>query len=64
MMPDSEDPQPPSQVEESRVQHPTQIDDEEYQTHADAYMDAVHEEAEQIQEEREDVEVEYSVRFS
>ena len=62
-MPESEDPQPPSRVEESRVLQPTQIDDEEYQTHADAYMDAVYEKAEQIQEAREDVEVEYSVRF-
>ena len=61
MMPDSEDPQPPSRVEENRVLHPTQLEDEEYQMRADEYMDAVHEKAEEMQEGREDVEVEYAV---
>lgn len=63
LMPDSEDPQPPNRVEEHRMTQPTEIDEEEYHTHADQYMDAIHEKAEEMQEEREDVEVEYSVRF-
>ena len=40
----------------------TEIDDDEYHVRADDYMLAVHEKAEEIQEDREDVEVEYSVR--
>ena len=62
LMPDSEDPQPPNRVEEHRMTQPTEIDEEEYHTHADQWMDAIHERAEEMQEEREDVEVEYSVR--
>ena len=60
-MPDSEDPQPPTRVEEIRATQPTEIDDEEYHSRADEYMDAINEKAEQMQEAREDVEVEYSV---
>lgn len=61
-MPETEDPQPPSIVEKERVLQPTQLDDDEYQLRSDEYMDAIHEKAEEIQEERADVEVEYSVR--
>ena len=60
-MPDTEDPKPPGRVEEQRVEHPTEIDDDEYHMRADEYMDAVNEKAEQIQEERGDVEVEFAV---
>lgn len=62
-MPDSEDPPPPQQ-EAAKVVHatqPTDLGEEEYHTHADEVMNAVHEKAEQLQESREDVEVEYSV---
>ena len=61
-MPETENPQPPSRVEENRVQQPTELEEEEYHSHADAYMDAIYEKAEEMQEAREDVEVEYSVR--
>ena len=62
-MPDAEDPHPPSRVEEAReVQVPTQISDDEYHAYADQYMEAINEKAEAMQEAREDVEVEFSVR--
>lgn len=64
-MPDTEDPKPPEPVEvveDAPAQQPTQINDDEYHMHADQYIEAVHEKAEEIQEDREDVEVEYSVR--
>lgn len=62
-MPDTHDPQPPNRVEESRViTQPTELEDEEYHTLADEYIDAVNEKAEALQEARQDVEVEYSVR--
>lgn len=62
IMPETEDPKPPS-IETSGhiVQQPTEISDAEYHLHADRFMEALHEEAEKIQETREDVEVEYSV---
>jgi hypothetical protein len=61
-MPDSENPQPPSRVEDTRTVHqPTEMDEDEYHMRADEYMNAIHERAEEIQEDREDVEVEYSV---
>ena len=61
LMPDQEDPQPPSKVETERtIQQPTDISEETYQIRADEYMEAINEKAEAIQEAREDVEVEYS----
>lgn len=63
LMPDAEEPQPPARVEENRVLQPTPLEDEEYHARADEYMDSIHEKAEEIQEGREDVEVEYSVSF-
>lgn len=63
-MPDTHDPQPPNRVEENRaVQQPTELDNEEYHARADEYIEAVHEKAEMLQEAREDVEVDYSVRI-
>ena len=63
-MPDQEDPQPPSRVEESRaVAQPTELTDDEYHVLADEYMEAINEKAEAMQEAREDVEVEFSVRI-
>ena len=64
-MPDTHDPQPPNRVEENRaVQQPTELDNEEYHARADEYLDTVHEKAEMLQEAREDVEVDYSVRLT
>lgn len=63
MMPDQENPQPPqTHAEEAPPLQPTALEDEEYHTIADAWMNAINEQAEAMQEAREDVEVEYSVR--
>jgi frataxin len=42
---------------------PTEVTDDEFHARADEFMEKVHEKAEQIQEGREDVEVEYAVRI-
>jgi frataxin len=42
---------------------PAELTVAEYNELADAYMDAVVEKMEQLQEERDDVDVEYSVRY-
>lgn len=64
-MPDQEKPQPPqSAEEEAPPTQPTALEEEEYHTIADAWMDAINEKAEAMQEAREDVEVEYSVRLA
>ncbi|GAB7360345.1 hypothetical protein MBLNU230_g8303t1 [Neophaeotheca triangularis] len=60
MMPDAENPQPPKQEADSTPNQPTPLDPEEYHTVSDEYMDAVCARAEELQEAREDVEVEYS----
>jgi len=63
-MPDTSDPQPPDNESATPAAHglvATEISDEEYHEHADRFMDALNERAEQLQEGREDVEVEYSV---
>jgi len=62
-MPDTSDPQPPDNESATPAAHglvATEISDEEYHEHADRFMDALNERAEQLQEGREDVEVEYS----
>ena len=63
LMPDAEEPEPPKveKPETPRPMEPTELSEEEYHEHADAFVDSVHEKAEQIQEKRDDVEVEYSV---
>ena len=62
LMPDQENPAPPQEVpEEAPPTQPTPIDDDEYHTRSDEWMNAINEKAEAMQEEREDVEVEYSV---
>lgn len=62
MMPDAEEPEPPKveKPETPRPTEPTELSEEEYHEHADAFVGSVHEKAEQIQEGRDDVEVEYS----
>lgn len=66
LMPDTEEPKPPKEEvsEAGRAMQPTEVSEEEYHEHSEAFMDALNEKAEQLQEGREDVEVEYSVRFS
>lgn len=62
LMPDTHEPQPPKGEDvEHVVTQPTEISDDEYHVRSDDYMEAVHEKAEMIQEERDDVDVEYSV---
>lgn len=62
-MPESEDPQPPSTEETKSIPAaPTPIAEEEYHTHADAYLDALQTSAEAEAEKHEDMEVEFSVR--
>ena len=64
-MPDSEEPKAPNNeaVPGSHITQPTEVSDDEYHARADEYLEAVHEKAEQLQEGREDVDVEFSVRF-
>jgi frataxin len=62
MMPDTHDPQPPNtDVSPEHQTAPADINEEEYHEHADRYMEALHERAEELQEGRDDVEVEYAV---
>lgn len=61
-MPDQEDPKPPqNNPDDTPPMQATPMEDEEYHTVAEAWMDAINEKAEAMQEAREDVEVEYSV---
>ena len=60
-MPDTPDPQPPETEDIHKAAHPAEVTEDEYHQKADEYMDAVFEKAEQIQEARSDVEVDYSV---
>ena len=62
LMPETDEPKPKEQTEEVKGLRPTHLKDEEYQLRADECMDAIHEKAEQMQESRNDVEVEFSVR--
>ncbi|KAF2724145.1 Frataxin, partial [Polychaeton citri CBS 116435] len=61
LMPEHEDPPPPKQTElDNHPTSATDVSDEEYHQHADEFMNLLHDEAEAIQETREDVEVEYA----
>ncbi|EMC95074.1 hypothetical protein BAUCODRAFT_47876, partial [Baudoinia panamericana UAMH 10762] len=61
LMPDTHDPQPPSTTEPHHdAKQPTEVSEEEYHEHADRFMDSLHDRAEELQEERQDVEVEYA----
>lgn len=65
MMPHTSEPAPPQPDPDAhKVTAPTEVSLDEYHEHADRFMDSVHEKAEQLQEGREDVDVEYSVRHS
>ena len=61
LMPDTHDPQPPQNEPEEHIKQATEVSEEDYHEHADQYMERIHEKAEQMQESREDIEVEYSV---
>jgi frataxin len=61
LSPDSEDPHPKEAESSTVAAKPADLTNEEYHELADAYMDAMVEKMEQMQEERDEVDVEYSV---
>jgi frataxin len=64
LMPDTENPSTPKREPLATTLTPAEITDEEFHTLSDAFLEKVHEKAEQVQEGREDVEVDYSVSDS
>ena len=64
LMPDTENPSTPKREPLATTLTPAEITDEEFHTLSDAFLEKVHEKAEQVQEGREDVEVDYSVSSS
>ncbi|QIW96807.1 hypothetical protein AMS68_002325 [Peltaster fructicola] len=60
LMPHSEDPEPPKNVDTAQPRTAAPVDDEEYHLHADEFINKVNERAEEIAEQRNDVEVDYS----
>jgi frataxin len=64
LMPDTDNPSPPKLDEVATTLTAAEITDEEFHTLSDAFLEKVHEKAEQVQEGREDVEVDYSVSLS
>lgn len=60
-MPDTENPSTPPRDPVEPSLTAAEITDEEFHTLSDAFLEKVHEKAEQVQEGREDVEVEYAV---
>jgi frataxin len=60
-MPDTENPSTPKREPLATTLTPAEISDEEFHTLSDEFLEKVHEKAEQVQEGREDVEVDYSV---
>ncbi|KAM0707138.1 hypothetical protein Q7P35_006469 [Cladosporium inversicolor] len=60
LMPDTENPSTPKREPLATTLTPAEITDEEFHTLSDAFLEKVHEKAEQVQEGREDVEVDYS----
>jgi len=63
MMPHTADPAPPDNEPHHEAGAHADLSEEEYHHHADRYMDTLHEKAEELQEGREDVEVDYAVRY-
>jgi frataxin len=64
ILPDTEDPQPPGSAEQHSPLTPAEITDKEYHELADEYLDRVLSKLEELQDKREDIDVEYSVRQS
>lgn len=60
-MPETEDPAPKESEPHQETTQPTPLSDEAYHEHADQYLDVVVARAEELQEGREDIDVEYSV---
>jgi len=60
LSPESEDPKPPGLEEQTKVTEPTEISIEEYHEISDAYLDNIVAKLEQLQEARDDVDVEFS----
>ncbi|KAK4555509.1 Mitochondrial matrix iron chaperone [Recurvomyces mirabilis] len=62
LMPDTHEPKAPDNDEQSPQNEvlPAEVNEDEYHEHADRYMNILHERAEELQEERNDVEVEYA----
>lgn len=62
LMPDTENPKSPKIEDPAEgALTPAEISDDEFHTLSDAFLEKVHEKAEQVQETREDVEVEFAV---
>lgn len=61
LMPDQENPSTPKRDSVEPAATAAEVTDEEFHTLADDFLEKVHEKAEQVQESREDVEVEYAV---
>lgn len=59
-MPDTENPSTPERESTTASLMAAEITDEEFHTLSDQFLEKVHEKAEQVQESREDVEVEYA----
>jgi frataxin len=63
LSPDSEDPQPKEAEPHTVDAAPLELSIERYNQLSDEYIDAIVSKLEELQEEREDVDVEYSVRL-
>ena len=62
LSPESEDPAPKEAESNIKTAQPAELTNEQYHELADAYMDSMVERMEQLQEEKDEVDVEYSVR--
>lgn len=61
LMPDTENPSTPQRESSTANLTAAELSDDDFHTLSDEFLEKVHEKAEQIQEGREDVEVEYAV---
>ncbi|KAK5110230.1 hypothetical protein LTR62_006226 [Meristemomyces frigidus] len=62
LMPDTHEPKAPDNDEQTTQSNlaPAEVEEAEYHEHADRYMNALHERAEELAEEKSDVEVDYA----
>jgi hypothetical protein len=63
ILPETEDPQPPEPAEHHSPLTPADLTDKEYHELADQYLDRMLTTLEELQDSREDIDVEYSVGF-
>jgi len=61
LMPDTSDPKPVESEESHEIQDPTPLPDEEYHMRADGFLEQVVNKMEELQEGREDIDVEFAV---